>query len=245
VPHRKARPPDPVTGKKVFEPTGKTYINKEGKVVEKTTISTKLAETDDAFTLSSGTHIERVYAEHSNKLKALANEARKESIATNNTPYSPSAKAAYSNQVASLQSKLDLALKNAPLERQAQVIAGAQVSQMRQAHPNMDPADLKKIKYQTLEEARRRTDAKRHQIVPTEEEWNAIQAGAISNNKLEAILTHSDIEAIKKLATPKTELLMSPSKTAHANEMLALGYTQAEVAQHLGVSLTTLKTGIS
>ena len=56
-----------------------------------------------------------IYAEHSNKLKALANTARKEAVHTKAYPYSPSAKAVYSNEVASLNAKLNIAERNAPL----------------------------------------------------------------------------------------------------------------------------------
>ena len=250
VPERKPRsaskggPIDLVTGRKVYEETGATYTNKEGKTVVKTVKSKRLAETDDAHTLSSGTAIEEVYAEHSNKVKALANTARKEAATTKTTPYSPSAKAAYPNEVSSLDAKLNLALKNRPLERQAQVLANTQVSQKRQATPNMDPADVSKIKAQALNEARVRTGAKKQMIIPSQSEWDAIQAGAISNNKLTQIINNSDLDAVKKLATPKFEPKMTSAKQMRAQSMLSSGYTQAEVADALGVSLTTLKVGI-
>ncbi len=65
---------------------------------------------------------------------------------------------------------------NRPLERQAQVIANAQIKAKRDASPNMDDDTYKKIKYQTLEEARRRTGAEKTDIKITQQEWNAIQA---------------------------------------------------------------------
>jgi DNA-binding CsgD family transcriptional regulator len=255
VPERKPRsaakggPIDPVTGRKVYEETGRTYINKMGKTVSKTTKTTRLGEAHvigkGAEALSSGTAMEQVYVEHSNKLNALSNTARKAAVSTKGTPYSPSAKVAYSNEVASLNAKLNLALKNAPLERQAQVLANTQVSQRRQANPAMDPADVKKIKSQALTEARVRTGAKKQMIVLTQREWDAIQAGAISNHKLTQIINNSDLDTVKKLATPKRELKMTPTKRLRAQAMLGSGYTQAEVADALGVSLTTLKTSIS
>lgn len=248
VPERKPRsaakggPIDKATGRRVYEELGTTYVNRKGQVVRKTQRSTKLAETDDAFTLSSGTPIEKVYADHSNRLKDLANTARKAVVETRTTPYSPSAKTAYSKQVASLNSKLTLALKNAPLERQAQVLANAVVSQKRRANPDLESADIKKLKAQALAEARVRTGAKKQRIVITDDEWEAIQSGAITNNKLSQILNHADLDQVKLLATPKTRLIMTPAKQQRAQSMLNAGYTQAEVADALGVSLTTLKT---
>jgi hypothetical protein len=251
VPDRKARPAgeggpvDRATGEKVFVPTGETYVNRKGQTVVKTITSTKLGEARDAHTLSSGTPIERIYADHSNSLKSLANEARRAAVNIKPTPYSPSAKAAYSREVATLDAKLSLALRNAPLERQAQLLANAVVAAKRAAHPDLEPADIKKLKAQALAEARARTKAKKMQIDITEQEWAAIQAGAISTNKLTQILNNSDLDKVKTLATPRaTKILMTPVKSSRARAMLASGYTQAEVSDALGVSLTTLKTAL-
>lgn len=252
VPERKARstakggPVDKETGKKVYENTGATYVDrKTGKTVVKTTEVTKLGNVDDAHTLSSGTPVETIYANHSNKLKALANQARKTAANTKAIAYSPSAKVAYQNEVSSLEAKLNLALRNSPLERQAQVLANAVVSQKRQANPEMEPSEIKKLKAQALTEARLRTGAKKQQIVITDREWEAIQAGAISNNKLNQILSNADLEQVKALATPKTQTGLKSGQVNRAMLMLRGGYTQAEVADALGVSVSTLKRSLS
>jgi hypothetical protein len=266
IPERKPRssakggPIDVATGKKVFEPTGRMIPERKlvrdpvtgkrsyvetGRMVPKRQKSQRLAEAEDAFTLSSGTQMEAIYAEHSNRLKAMANDARKAAVNTKPNPYSPSAKAVYSNEVASLNAKLNLALKNAPLERQAQLLANTQVSQKRQANPHMEPEDVKKIKQQALNEARIRTGAKKTKIIVTPSEWDAIQAGAISTHKLEQIINNSDIDTVKRLALPKHTPKMTGTMLRRAQSMLASGYTQAEVADQLGIGLTTLKVGIS
>ena len=113
-------------GEKIYRETGETYISKKtGKEVKRISKSTKMAETSDANTLSSGYLIETVYSEHANKLKALANKARAESRSTDYIPYSKEAHVKYKDQVDSLNSKLNIALKNRPLERKAQLIANA------------------------------------------------------------------------------------------------------------------------
>ena len=96
-----------------------------------------------------------------------------------------------------------------------------------------------------MDEARIRTGAHREQIHLTQSEWNAIQAGALSPNKLEKILRYGNRDSIKALAMPKPTKKMSSSKMLRAQSMLASGYTQAEVADHLGVGLTTLKIALS
>ena len=248
VAERKPRPAseggavDKDTGQKRFVPTGETYTNRRGQQVTKTFESRKLAETQNAHTLSSGTPIEKVYADHSNKLKALANEARKISVNTRTTPYSPAAKKAFEKEVSSLRTKLDIAKRNAPLERQAQLIANAAVRAKRDANPNMEASDVKKIQGMELEKARARIGARKKRIDITPQEWAAIQAGAVSNNTLAQILANSDLDRVKELATPRAAVKMTDAKTGRAKSMLAAGYTQAEIADALGVSLTTLKT---
>lgn len=235
---------DPDTGEKIYTTTGESWVDSKGKTHYRTEKSTKLAETSDAFTLSSGTPIETLYATHSNKLKALANAARKEMVATPSAKYNPSANKIYSTEVASLDAKLNLAERNRPLERSAQLLANSIVAQKKKDSPDLEEAELKKIKSQALSTARNRVGASKQDIVVTDAEWNAIQAGAISNDKLTRILNHADTDRIKQLAMPKTTVMMSSSKKAKAAQLLASGYTQAEVADALGVSLTTLKTSL-
>jgi predicted transcriptional regulator len=244
-PAAKGGPIDKTTGQKVFEETGVHYVDAKGKKIYKTVRSTKLAETQNAHSLSSGTVIERIYADHSNALKSLANKARLESIRTKAVPYSPSAKKAYAAEVTSLNHKLSVAISNRPLERQAQVIANAAVRAKRAAYPDMDAATLKKVKAQALIDARATTGAGKKRVQITESEWAAIQAGAITNNKLTDILSNADLNRVKELATPRERLLMTTTKKNRAQSMLASGYTQAEVAKHLGVSLSTLKNSLS
>lgn len=241
------------TGELMYTPTGATYIKKTvskktGEVTErvmpKTVKSTRMAEAKDANTLSSGTKMEKVYATHANKLKALSNQARKEYISTKTIPYSPSAKIAYKNEVNTLKSKLNTALKNKPLERHAQLLANSTVAAKRKAKPNMDYAELKKIEGQALEAARARTGAAKEKIRVTPREWEAIQSGAISNNFLENILDNMDAADIKTLATPRVKKAMNAGATARARSMAASGYTQAEIAEALGVSVSTLDTAL-
>lgn len=236
---------DPETGRKIFTETGASFLDpKTGETVFRTEKAKKILEVKDVNELSSGTPIEKVYADHANKLKDLANQARLEQLNTRSHAYSPSAKAAYNDEVVTLRSKLNIALRNAPLERQAQLLANTTLAAKRQSNPDMDAAELKKVKSQALAEARTRTGAKKKLVDITTSEWQAIQAGAISNNMLEKILNNTDLDQIKKLATPKTLKLMTVTKTARAQQMLDAGYPQSEVADALGVSLSTLKLAL-
>lgn len=250
VDERKARPADqggPInreTGAKEFVPTGRLRRTKQGTFEVAKVRSKKLAEVTDAHVLSTGTPQERLYADHSNRLKSLANQARLELLRTPNLKYSPTAKAAYAEEVESLVRKLRIVERNRPLERQAQVIAGANIRARKEENPGMDDDTLKKVKNQAIQEARVRTGAQRLRIEFTPREWEAIQAGAISHARLDDILDKADLDQVRKLATPSNTKLMTATKTTRAMQMLASGATRAEVASALGVSLTTLDKAI-
>lgn len=231
---------DPKTGRIVYENTGRTYTDARGKVIKRLTTSTKMAETTDAFSLSSGTPMEAVYAEHANRLKNLANQSRKNLLVTKDIPYSKSAAKTYAPEVESLKKKLDLAMQNKPKERQAQLLANSIVKAKRQANPSMDGDELRKVKGQALTAARLRTGAHKQRVTLTPSEWDAIQAGAISKSRLSSILSNADLDRVKELAMPRENSVMSDAKMRRAKAMVARGYTQADIADALGVPTSTL-----
>lgn len=232
---------DPETGRKIFTETGETY-EKNGKQVVRLQKSSKMYETEDAYSLSSGTAMENTYADHANKLKALANSARKTSLTTKPIPYSPEAKAKYRQEVDSLNAKLNIALKNRPLERKAQLLANERVKLVRQNNPDMDKDDIKKLKNQALTQARLQTGAsKKARLVDiTDREWEAIQSGAISTNKLSQIIQNSDLNILKQRSMPRESRGISDAKRARAKMLESNGYTLAEIADSLGVSTSTI-----
>ncbi len=228
-------------GAYVYKPP-ETYVDKTGKVKIRTQKSTRMAETDDAFTLVSdaNTPEERAYAEYANRMKALANQARKEMMNTGKIEYSSSAKKVYQQEVDSLMAKLNVALKNAPRERQALVIANAAINAKKQANPDMTSGEIKKLSQQELTRARAAVGAKREPIKITDREWEAIQAGAISENKLMQILNHTDIDDIRQRATPRNTTSLSQAKINKISAMNASGYSTAEIADSLRISAATV-----
>ena len=243
-----------LNGEKIFRKTGKTKVNKDGKVELRQNKSTKMYETDDAYKLSSGTIIEDIYANYANKTKALGNAARKELRSTERLKISSTAKKVYSEERASLISKLNIAKKNAPLERQAQLIAGVKAKARIEANGIEDRDDIKKIRQQELKRARDsvgtrpRNPTKENSlsIKITDREWEAIQAGAISNTTLEEILKYTDTDAVRQRATPRSnDRAMSAAAVSRARNLLNNGYTQSEVANALGVSVSTLNKALN
>ena len=237
---------DPETGKQTYKEVYEEYTDpKTGKVKFRTQESTKMAETDDARTLSSGTPQEEAYADYANKMKSLGNQARKEMLATGKIQYSASAKEAYRAEVDSLTAKLNVALMNAPRERQAQIIANATIQAKKQDNPDMTRAEIKKEKNRALTQARIRVGANRQPIEITDREWDAIQAGAISENKLIQIINNCDIDSLRQRATPRQTTELSQAKVNKINAMRMSGYTTAEIAESLGVSSSTVSKYIN
>ena len=270
VPERKeAYRPDPETGEKIYTYTNATHevlrkvkdkdgnyvyndngnIKKEhtGKYKPNETKSTQMAEKKDAYELSSGSVIENVYAAHANKLKALGNKARKEMVATPNLQRNSSAAKEFENEVMSLKAKLSNSLRNAPRERQAQLIANSMVAAKKKANPEIskDKDKLKKVKSKALLDARQLTKAERQYIKITDREWQAIQSGAISDSMLTSILRYTKPEEINKRVLPhRTYANMSSATLTRARSWLNAGYTLADVADNLGVSTSTLSKAL-
>lgn len=233
---------DKDTGEIHYKTNDKTWVDETGKVRRLTQKSTQMAEAKDARELSSGTPIEELYADYANKMKALGNQARKEMVTTKGGAYNPSAKKKYASEVARLDSALNIAEKNAPRERQAQLMANSKVKAMRDANPDMTKSEIKKAGQLALTDARIKVgaDGKASRITISDREWEAIQAGAISTNKLDRIMSHTDMDRLRELATPRTNKAMSKAQVNRIAAMKASGYTNSEIAAALHVSTSTV-----
>lgn len=244
---RKGSPTINEDGSLSYKSVKEEYVDKNGKIQVRTQKSTKMAETKDAYTLVSDadTPVERAYADYANSMKSLANQARKEMVNSGKIAYSASAKSTYSDEVKSLESKLNLALSNAPKERQAQTIANATVSAKKKDNPDMTKSEMKKASQQALAQARSSVGAKRNNIEITDREWEAIQAGAISENKLLQILNNTNTDTIRQRATPRASNTLSTAKQNRIAALSASGYSTAEIAEALGVSTSTVSKYLS
>ena len=231
------------TGEKESKYVDETYVDKKtGKTVKRTQKSTKMYETSDARTLSTGHPKEELYADYANYMKSLGNKARKEMISTGNLQQNKEAKEKYKKEVAELKAALNVALKNAPRERKAQLMANSVAKAIIADNPDITKKELKKLKTQALTKARLQVGASKQKIEITEKQWEAIQAGAISENRLKQILNNADIDKVREYATPKNRTVLSSAKIGKLKTMLNSGnYTTAEVAQALGISTSTVK----
>ena len=226
-----------------------TYTNKDGTIQYKTKTrtqkSTKMMEVEDAYELVSPSKypMETVYADYANYMKNLAREARIEVNNTGKIAYSAQAKRTYQKEVTELEESLNEALKNAPRERLAQIRANADIKAKTTANPNMEKKDIKKASQQAL--TKYRTEAgsvarSKRSIEITDRQWEAIQAGAISENKLKQILDNTDVDKLRQRATPRSYTTLNTAKINRIKAMSANGKTLSEIANALGVSTSTV-----
>ena len=232
---------DPKTGDVIF-------TDKTGEIIYKTKAatqkSTKMAETDDAYTLVSNKKhpMELLYADYANSMKALANKARKEMMSTGKIEYSKEAKATYQKEVDLLMHKLNNAKLNTVRERAAQRKANVEVQAKKLADPNMKSGDITKAGQRAITKYRQEVGSlsrRERSINITDKEWEAIQAGAISENKLRDILNNSDPDSLRAKATPRSSVNISQAKINRINA-LSNSYTLAQIADKLGISVSTV-----
>ena len=226
---------DKETGEYIYKESGRTFVDpKTGKERKAEDTVSLISETKDARTLSSGTIQENLYADFSNKLKAMANQARKEAVNMKGLEYSPSAAKTYAPEVASLKEKYNNMIANKPKERKAMLIANANIKakiQEQGLDPNIseDKKLIKKISSVEMQRARDSVGAsgRKSKVTFTDREWEAVQAGAISDNMLTKFLNSSDSDEIVKRAMPKNVTVMTSAKMSKANAMLRSGYSYA------------------
>lgn len=220
------------SGKKVYRETNNYRQTKV----------TRMSQVDDARDLvyDKENPKEMAYANYANDLKALAREARREYRSIKPTPVNQESKKTYADEVASLDRKLRVAEMNNPKEAQAQAIAGALYREKKEANPDMDFEHKKRAQSVALTQARAMVGASKQRIEITDREWEAIQANAISNDKLRRIVNNSNLDILKELATPRNKTKASDLSVAQMNQIKAMFasslYTQNDIANRLGIS---------
>lgn len=242
---------NPITGRQ--SRGASTFISKKKEIKEtvvnpktgkkKTEIKNLYDVVSDIGKLSSGTAVENLYVDYVKSMRSIATKAKETAAKIPSIKRDKEAAKVYAKEVKSLETKLNVALANAPKERQAQIRANN--TYYKNLDYEMTSDQKKKLKSQALAEARTKVGAKKVLVDITDREWDAIQNNAISNNMLENILKNANMDQVKKLATPKTQPKLSASKLSRAQSLLNNGYTYAEVAESVGVSITTLRSNLA
>lgn len=226
-----------------------TFTNKAGDITYRTKTrtqdSSKMAEASDAYSLVSDARhpMELIYADYANSMKAMANQARKEMMSTKKIEYSKSAKFIYQKEVDALDEKLRVAELNKGRERAANRKAVVEVQSKVDAGLLTESGDIKKARQQSLAKYRQEVGSvsrKDRNIKITDKEWEAIQAGAITESKLKRILDNADADSLRERATPKTYKTASNAQVSRMKSMAASGYTLAQIADKMGLSTSTV-----
>ena len=233
---------DPKTGEKITKLSDRLYYDDNGVTKMRTQTITQMAKHKDARELISdyNSPMENVYADYANFLKASANEARKLAISTPSSEWSRAAANAYRKEVDSISSKLALAKKNAPRERQAQLIAASRANAIKRDNPHITKEELKKAKQRALSSARDRLGARRSPIRFTDREWAAILSNALNHTRLTEIVRYADPDELRDRTTSRQNRGLTPAKQARIKAMRASGYATADIAEAVGASTSTV-----
>lgn len=191
---------------------------------------------------------EHAYADFINNLKSrkIAVDANIKEI--NHNPVNKKNAVIYKDEVDSLKSKLNTVKLNRPKERQAQLLAkklyDTEVENLG-GKEMVDKDQLKRIRSQSLATARIQTGAKRNPIEITDSEWDAINSDAISGEMIRQLVRNIDTDQLRTMATPRKNTVMSPTKQAKVKSLAASGHTIAEIAEFMGVSMSTIQRVIA
>lgn len=245
-------------GEKVYRPSNETKakFNKktgEWEYVQKREEHKWLSVVDDAYELTSGgskknpgTPMEAVYAEHSNKMKALANDVRKELRAIKQPHVSQSAKSMYKEETRSLDEKYARVMQNKPLERQANLIGNEQLKAWMKANAGQyDKDDVKKKRSQFQNGARYRVGKEAYRPKFTPKEWEAIQARAYTPSKARVLISAADTDHVRELAMPKQKTTITPAMKNQIKAYSRGDWTIKEIADHLHISTSTVSKILS
>jgi len=242
---------DPKTGGLSYIPSNRKYrfkeFDKDGNPVERITVaqqqSTKMDETKDAMTLSSGTYMENIYGVHANALKGMANKARAEAVNIPTQKMDTKSKAAMKSAVDSILAKIQLIVQAKPHERRAITLANAIIDEAKAKDPNLkaNKDKFKKFKGYALTTARMRVKAERPAVHLSEAEWLAIETGAVSSNVINTILLALSPQEIRERFMPKTAAEIPNNVKQRAKQLLMSGdYTYNEIASILGISVSSV-----
>ena len=222
-----------------------SFTNKDGSIIyrrrTRTDDITAMANTDDAYTLVSPQKhkMEVLYADYANSMKRLANKARISMKNTENLKYDKNAAKIYKKEVSELEVALNNAMKNSVKERAATRLAAADLKKKKAANPTMKSEDERKAGQRAMTKYREEVGSvsrRKRNINITDKQWEAIQAGAISENKLKKILANSDPDILRERSMPKQSKGLTSSQVSRIKAMANSNFTIQQIADKLGIS---------
>lgn len=231
-----------------------SFTNKDGTLTyRKKTRTTPdvpyMSTVDDANELVSPQRhkMELLYSDYANNMKSLANQARVSMKKTDNLKYDKNAAKIYSKEVSELEVALNNAMKNSVKERQATRLAAADLKKKKAANPDMKGEDERKAGQRAMTKYREEVGSvsrRKRNINITDKQWEAIQAGAISENKLKKILANSDPDILREKSMPSNRKELTPAQINRIKMMANSNFTLQQIADKLGISKTAVSNAL-
>ena len=137
----------------------------------------------------------------------------------------------------------DDALKNTVKERTATRLASSEIKRRQSTNPDLKGEDLRKTsqRLQTKYRSEVGSVSRRNRAIQiTDKEWEAIQAGAISENKLKKILNNSDPDSLRQRAMPKESKSLSSAQINRMKRLSESNFTLSQIAEKMNLSPSTV-----
>ena len=142
---------------------------------------------------------------------------------------------------------------NAPRERKAQLEAASKIQKLKETHKEINEYDkdsmdkLSKRAQDYLSKARAKYGANKKSVYIdiTDKEWEAIKSHAVSSSTLTSIINNTDNDKLRKLATPSNNRALNETRKSYIRQLSNRGFTLSEIADKLGVSVSTVSKVIN
>ena len=141
-----------------------------------------------------------------------------------------------------LTTDLNIAELNKTRERAAQRMSNVEIDKKLKSG-QLEKSDVKKASQRAISKYRDEVGAvarKNRNIEISDRQWEAIQAGAVSESILKRVLNNTDTDRLRELATPRSTSSLSNAKVSRIKALSASNYTVGEIAKKLGVSTSVV-----
>lgn len=222
-------------------------------ITNKNTDNAKRANMISAYDLTSGGSKknpgylpEDIYASHSDALKEMARIARKNARNLPSDKVDIQAKKKYISEVESIKNKLKTKEINSIKEKQATIDATLSIRENIRTKDYPDKKEYTKMASRVLAASRNKYGKEKYKVSITDKELEAIEAHAITKTDIEKLILSMDDASLEKFQTRissrNTRTGLTPGQQALIRSKMKTGlYTQQEIADAFGVSISTIR----
>ena len=112
-----------------------------------------------------------------------------------------------------------------------------------QDSPDLRDDSDRRAKYERryIKDARARVGADHYKVEFTEREWQAVKHGAITENFLSDLIAEADADHVRQMSSPRAKTALTSAQQSTLRRLKKSGYTNADIADALGVSPSTVR----